>query len=186
MTTLAQAPRLLEKYRKEVLPTLKKEFSYTNNHAVPNVKKIVINMGIKEGTTDVKIIDQAQAELAQIAGQRPVITRAKKSISGFKVRAGQPVGLKVTLRRQRMYEFMDRLFNVVLPRVRDFRGLSENSFDGQGNYTFGLQEQGVFPEVVFDKINRPQGMDITFNTTAKTKEEARSLLVLLGMPFRKA
>jgi large subunit ribosomal protein L5 len=185
MTTAVQAPRLLEKYRKEVAPALKKEFGYTNEHAIPFVKKIVINMGVKEGTTDVKIIDQAAVELSQIAGQKPVITRAKKSIAGFKVRAGQPVGLKVTLRRQRMYEFMDRLFNVALPRVRDFRGLPENSFDGQGNYTFGLAEQGVFPEILFDKVNRQQGMDITFNTSAKTKEEARQLLLLLGMPFRK-
>jgi len=182
---IAVMPRLLEKYRNEVAPALRDKYKYSNVMEIPRVLKVVINMGVKEATQDIKVLDQASKELALITGQKPVVTRAKKSISNFKLRAGQPVGLKLTLRRHRMYEFLDRLFNVALPRVRDFRGLSTSSFDNFGNYSMGLAEQMIFPEIEYDNVTRVQGMDITFVTTAKTKEEAQELLTLLGMPFRK-
>jgi large subunit ribosomal protein L5 len=179
------APRLLEKYRSEIVPQLMKEFSLSNRMAAPFVEKVVVNMGVGEGMQDIKILEKAMDELSAIVGQRPVIRRAKKSISNFKVREGHPVGCKVTLRKSRMYEFMDRLFNVTMPRIRDFRGVPVNSFDKAGNYTLGLSEQAVFPELEVDKINRAQGMDITFvikNT--ENKEQSKALLRLLGMPFK--
>ncbi len=186
MTTEAPVkPRLLERYRQDILPVLMKEFAYKNVMQVPKVVKIVVNMGVKEGQEDIKILEQAAAELAQITGQKPVITRAKKSIAGFKLRENSPIGAKVTLRSVRMYEFMDRLFNIAMPRIRDFRGYSEKSFDDRGNFTLGIQEQIIFPEVEFDKIKKVQGMDITFVTTATNKKEGRKLLELLGLPFKK-
>ena len=183
-----QAPRpsrLLEAYRKLVVPTMMKEFNYKNALAVPRVEKIVINMGVKEGATDIKILEQLASELAQIAGQHPVITRARKSISAFKLREGAPIGLKVTLRKARMYEFMERLFNVAMPRIRDLRGFPQSSFDASGNYSLGLQEQIIFPEVDYNKMKKIQGMDITFVTTTRNKDHAKRLLELLGFPFRK-
>lgn len=186
MTTLQRPlPRLAQKYKEEVVPKLMAEFNYTNIMAVPRLQKVVINMGVKEGSQDIKILDQLAVELAQITGQKPLVTRAKKSISGFKLRKGAAIGLKVTLRRDRMYEFLDRLFNIAMPRIRDFRGFSERSFDGRGNYTLGLAEQIIFPEVSFDKIKKIQGMDITFVTTARRDEEAMKLLQYLGLPFRR-
>lgn len=178
-------PRLLERYRSEVVPELMKEFAYKNPMQAPKVQKIVINMGVKEGQEDIKILDQIAIELSRITGQKPVVTRAKKSISAFKLREGSPIGLKVTLRRARMYEFMDRLFNVAMPRIRDFRGFLDRSFDQHGNFSIGLTEQTIFPEVEYDKIKKTQGMDITFVTTAENKQEGKKLLELLGFPFRK-
>jgi len=178
-------PRLLELYRKEVLPALMKEFGYENPMQAPKLLKIVINMGVKEGQEDIKILDQIAIELSRITGQKPVITRAKKSISAFKLRQGSPIGLKVTLRRARMYEFMDRLFNIAMPRIRDFRGFSDRSFDQRGNYSIGLTEQTIFPEVEYDKMKKTQGMDITFVTTARDAKEGKRLLELLGFPFKK-
>lgn len=183
--TETYTPRLLKKYRDEVVPAMMKEFGYKNALAVPRLGKISINMGVKEGATDIKILDGVREDLAQISGQRPTVTRAHKSISEFKLREGSPIGLKVTLRGPRMYEFMDRLVNVAMPRIRDFRGLPATSFDEHGNLTIGLREQTIFPEVDFDKIKKTQGMDITFVTTAEKKEEARRLLEGLGFPFRK-
>jgi len=171
--TTAVAPRLYEKYKKELAPVLKEEFGYTHLLAIPRVDRIVVSMGVKEGASDIKILDQAAVELAAITGQKAKVCRAKKSISAFKLREGSPIGLKVTLRRARMYEFLDRLVNVV------------KSFDGQGNYSFGIEEQIIFPEVEYDKILKTQGMNITFVTTAKTEQEAKRLLELLGVPFRK-
>ena len=177
--------RILQRYQSEVLPALQKEFGYENVMAVPRVVKVVLNMGVGEGAQDIKVIEKAGQELALIAGQRPVMTRAKKSISNFKLREGQPVGLKVTLRRQRMYEFLDRLLNVAMPRIRDFRGVeSRRGFDGGGNYAFGLTEQLIFPEIEFDQVTRTQGMDVVVCTTAKTRDEAYELLKGLGMPFK--
>ena len=181
----AKPPRLLELYRTQIVPTLAKEFHYGNPLAVPKVEKVVINMGVKEGAQDIKILEHLAQELAAISGQKPVITRAKKSISAFKLRQGLPIGLKVTLRKARMYEFMDRLFNVAMPRIRDFRGVSASSFDSSGNYSFGIQEQIIFPEVEYDKMKKLQGMDITFVVTTLKKEESKRLLELLGFPFRK-
>lgn len=178
-------PRLLEQYRKETVPALMQEFKYKNPMQVPKLVKIVINMGIKEAKDDVKILDQLAVELGRISGQKPLTTLAKKSISAFKLREGLPVGLKVTLRRTRMWEFLDRLFSIAMPRIRDFQGYSDKSFDGQGNYTFGIQEQTVFPEVEFDKIKKTQGMDITIVTTATTNGEGKRLLESLGFPFKK-
>ncbi len=178
-------PRLLEKYRSEVIPVLLEEFSYKNLMQAPKLEKVVINMGVREGQEDIKILDQLAVELSRIVGQKPVVTRAKKSISAFKLRQGSPIGLKVTLRRGRMYEFLDRLFNVAMPRIRDFRGFLDKSFDQRGNYTLGLTEQTIFPEVEFDKMKKTQGMDITFVTTAKNRIEGKRLLELLGFPFRK-
>ncbi len=178
-------PRLLKKYREEIVPEMIKRFGYKSIMEVPRLEKIVINMGIGEAARDIKILEKAMEELAMITGQRPAIRRARKAISNFKIRKGMPVGCKVTLRRARMYEFFDRFVNVILPRLRDFRGVPNNSFDGRGSYNFGLAEQTIFPEIDLDKVSRVQGMDIAFVTTAKTDEEAKVLLQLLGMPFRK-
>ncbi|HOE68257.1 MAG TPA: 50S ribosomal protein L5 [Candidatus Omnitrophota bacterium] len=182
----AEAPRLLELYRKKAVPELIKEFGYANPMQAPKLVKIVINMGVKEGQEDIKILDQVALELSRIAGQKPVVTRAKKSISAFKLREGSPIGLKVTLRRARMYEFMDRLINIAMPRIRDFRGFSDRSFDQTGNYSIGLSEQTIFPEVEYDKMKKVQGMDITFVTTARDRKEGKRLLELLGFPFKKS
>ena len=178
------AARLKERYHSEVVPALMKRFGYRNVMQVPRLEKIVINMGVGDAVQNPKLLESAVEELAAIAGQRPAITRARKSISAFKVREGMPIGCKVTLRGERMYHFLDRLIHIALPRVRDFRGVNPNGFDGRGNYTLGLREQLVFPEVDYDRIERVRGMDITIVTTAKTDEEARELLRQLGMPFR--
>ncbi|MBU0547173.1 MAG: 50S ribosomal protein L5 [Candidatus Omnitrophica bacterium] len=178
-------PRLLERYRNEFVPKLMQDFKLKNKMAVPAVVKIVVNMGIGEGTQDVKILEKAADELGNITGQRPIIRRAKKAIANFKVRQGQPVGVKVTLRRVMMYEFMDRLLNISLPRIRDFRGVSQDSFDKGNNYTLGLSEQIIFPEIEYDRITRTQGMDITFVIkNAKNKDQAMALLKCFGMPFK--
>jgi large subunit ribosomal protein L5 len=175
--------RLRDKYRKEVVPELVRKFKYKNNLQVPRLEKIVINMGIGEATREPKLLEDAAGELALITGQRPALTRSKKSISNFKLRTGIAIGCRVTLRGNRMYEFLDRLVNVALPRIRDFRGLSPKSFDGSGNYALGLSEQVVFPELELDKIKRVQGMDIIMVTNSDSDEEARELLGLLGVPF---
>lgn len=175
--------RLKDKYLNEVLPGLQEQFKYTNVMAIPKLDKVVINIGLGEAVQNPKALDAALNDLTLIAGQKPVVTRAKKSIAGFKLREGMPVGVKVTLRGDRMYEFVDRLLNVALPRVRDFRGVSPKSFDGRGNYSLGLKEQLIFPEIEYDKIDKLRGMEIVFATTAKTDEEGRALLKLLGMPF---
>jgi large subunit ribosomal protein L5 len=179
-----ETPRLKDRFRKEVAPTLMKEFELKNPMAVPHLHKIVVNMGVGEATQNAKVLDPAVSELAQITGQKPVVTRAKKSIAAFKVRAGQPIGAMVTLRGDRMYEFFDRLVNVVLPRVRDFRGVSTKSFDGRGNYTLGLHDQLIFPEIDYAKVDKLKGMNVTIVTTAASDDQARSLLRHLGMPFR--
>lgn len=180
-------PRLLEKYRNEIIPKMMQIFNLKNKLAVPRLEKIMVNMGIGEGAQDIKIIEKAMEELAAITGQKPILRRAKKAIANFKIKQGHPIGCKVTLRRVMMYEFMDRLINVSLPRIRDFRGVSPESFDRQGNFTLGITEQSIFPEIDYDKISRSQGMDITFVIkNAKSKEEARELLRLFGMPFRVA
>ena len=176
--------RLEQRYKEEVVPKLQKQFGYSSSMAIPRVTKVVINMGVGEAIADAKLLDQAVAELATIAGQRPAITKARKSISNFKLREGMSIGCKVTLRGPRMYEFLDRLLTIALPRVRDFRGVSEKAFDGRGNYTLGIQEQIVFPEIVYDKIDKIRGMNITICTTAKTDEEGQALLAAMGMPFR--
>ena len=176
--------RLLERYRKEIVPAMQQKFSYKTPMQVPVIKKIVINMGVGEAIADVKILDKAREELAAITGQKPIVRRAKVAIANFKIREGLPIGCKVTLRRQMMYEFLDRLINVALPRIRDFRGVLANSFDSHGNYTFGLKEQSVFPEIDIDKIQRPQGMDVTIVINAKTNSQAYELLKLFGMPFQ--
>lgn len=181
----APAPRIYNVYLKEIVPSLKEEFKYANVMQVPRLQKIVVNMGVKEGQEDIKLLEQLAVELGQITGQKPSVRRAKKSISAFKLRENSPIGLKVTLRRARMYEFLERLFNVAMPRIRDFRGYSERSFDDNGNYTLGIHEQTVFPEVEFDKVKKVKGMDVTFVTTAKNKQEAKRLLELLGLPFAK-
>ena len=177
--------RLQEKYKNEVAPALMREFNYQNPMQVPRVEKVVVNIGVGEAIQNAKALDAASKDLSTITGQRPVITRAKKSIAAFKIRTGMPIGTTVTLRGQRMHEFLDKLFNVALPRVRDFNGVSPKAFDGRGNYTLGLREQLVFPEIEYDKIDKLRGMEITIVTTARTDEEARRLLELLGMPFRK-
>ncbi|ABQ47318.1 MAG: 50S ribosomal protein L5 [Thermotoga sp. 47_83] len=176
---------LKDQYEKEIVPALMKEFNYKNIHQVPKLVKIVINMGIGEGSRNYDLIERHANELAKITGQKPIVTRARKSISNFKIRKGMPIGLKVTLRGARMYNFLYKLINIVLPKVRDFRGLDPNSFDGRGNYSFGLSEQLVFPELSPDEVRRIQGMDITIVTTAKTDQEARRLLELFGMPFKR-
>jgi large subunit ribosomal protein L5 len=173
-----------EFYDKEVVPALQKHFNYTNILQVPRLEKIVINMGLGEAMQNIKIIDSAVEEIAAIAGQRPIITKAKRSIAQFKLRAGMPIGCMVTLRKERMYEFLNRLINVALPRVRDFRGFSPHAFDGRGNYALGIKEQIIFPEINYDKIDKIKGMNIVIMTTAKTDEEGRELLKFLGMPFR--
>jgi large subunit ribosomal protein L5 len=175
--------RLKEKYLKEVVPAMMQKFNYKNVNEIPKLEKVVINIGVGEATQNPKALDGAVEDLKVITGQKPVITRAKKSIAAFKLREGMAIGTKVTLRSTRMYEFVDKLFNVVLPRVRDFRGVSPKAFDGRGNYTLGLKEQLVFPEIDYDKIDKVRGMDIIFVTTAKTDEESRELLRYLGMPF---
>ena len=177
--------RLREYYEKKVVPLLMKEFGYKNSMQVPKLVKIVLNMGVGEATQNIKILDAAVEELALIAGQRPVIRRAKKSIAAFKLRAGMPIGCKVTLRRDRMYDFFDKLVNFALPRVRDFKGVSDRAFDGRGNYTLGIKEHIIFPEIDYDKIDKVKGMNITFVSTAKTDEEAKVLLEKLGLPFRR-
>ncbi|HEU5305244.1 MAG TPA: 50S ribosomal protein L5 [Gemmatimonadales bacterium] len=177
-------PRLRERFRTAVVPALMKERGYTNPFEVPRVEKIVINMGVGEGRENAKALDFATTDLLAITGQKPVVTRAKKSIANFKLRAGVPIGAKVTLRGARMYEFLDRLVNVALPRVRDFKGVPPKGFDGRGNYALGLREQLIFPEIVYDKVDKVRGMDINIVTTARTDEEARALLGQLGMPFR--
>lgn len=177
--------RLMEKYKNEITKKLMDDFQYENYHMVPKLEKIVINMGVKEAVQDIKVLDSLIEEIGLITGQKPVITRAKKAISNFKIREGYPVGLKVTLRKKRMYEFFDRLVNVAMPRIRDFRGVSDKSFDTQGNYSIGLTEQIIFPEVEYDKVKKIQGMDITFVTSGSNKEETKKLLEYMGMPFRK-
>jgi len=179
------AARLREHYRKEVMPALMKQFGYSNVMAVPRLSKIVINMGIGDAHTDIKILDNAVEELGTIAGQKPTVTRARKSIANFKLREGMPIGCVVTLRGERMYEFYDRLVSLALPRVRDFRGVPPKSFDGRGNYTLGVKDQLIFPETNYAKVTRVKGMNICIVTTAKTDEESRGLLAALGMPFRK-
>lgn len=179
------AARLKEYYLKEVVPALMKKFNYKSPMQVPKIEKIVINMGVGEAAQNAKALDGAVEDLTLISGQKPVITRAKKSIAGFKIREGMPLGVKVTLRGERMYHFFDKLVNLALPRVRDFRGVSPKSFDGRGNYNLGLKEQLIFPEISYDKVDKIRGMDVVIVTTANTDEEARELLELLGMPFRK-
>ena len=177
--------RLKEFYDKEVVEGMTKKFNYKNVMAVPKLSKIVINMGVGEAKDNAKVLDGAVKDLTIISGQKPIITKAKKSVAAFKLREGMPIGCKVTLRGERMYEFADRLINIALPRVRDFRGVKANSFDGRGNYTMGVKEQLIFPEIEYDKVDKIRGMDIVFVTTAKTDEEARELLRLFGMPFSK-
>ena len=179
-----ERPRLRSKFEKEVAPALLKELELTNAMAVPRLNKIVINMGMGEATQNSKILDPAVNELGQISGQKPIVTKAKKSIAAFKVREGQAIGTMVTLRGDRMYEFLDRLLNIVLPRVRDFRGVSTKSFDGRGNYTLGLHDQLIFPEISYEKVDKMKGMNVTIVTTAANDNQARSLLKHLGMPFR--
>jgi large subunit ribosomal protein L5 len=180
------AARLRERYKSEILPALMKEFSYTNPMAVPKIEKIVLNMGVgREAQNNPKVFDQAIMELSTIAGQKPVITKAKKSIAAFKLRTGMPVGVAVTLRGERMYEFLDRFINAVLPRERDFRGVNSRAFDGRGNYTVGIKDQLIFPEIDFNKVDRTRGMNISIVTTARTDEEGRALLRQFGMPFTK-
>jgi large subunit ribosomal protein L5 len=175
--------RLKDKYFKDVVPALQSKFKYKSSMQTPKLEKVVLNMGVGEVKENAKAMDAAAGDLAKIVGQKPVITKAKKSVAAFKVREGMNIGCKVTLRGDRMYEFVDKLLNVALPRVRDFRGVSANSFDGRGNYSMGLKEQLIFPEIEYDKVDKIRGMDITFVTTAKNDEEARELLKLLGMPF---
>src|SRR6201997_5417654 len=176
--------RLQEKYRSETVPALMKRFGWKNMMAVPKLKKITVNIRLGEASQNVKLLDTAAVELGQIAGQKPVITRAKKSIANFKIRKGMPIGCMVTLRGERMYEFLDRLSAIVFPRVRDFKGLPPNSFDGRGNYTIGLKDQLVFPEIDYTRVDKIKGMNITITTTARTDEEGRELLKLLGVPIR--
>ena len=177
--------RLQERYENEVVKSLMEKFNYSSKMQAPKIEKIVLNIGVGDAVSNSKLLDDAVNELTLITGQKPVVTRAKKSIAGFKLREGQAIGCKVTLRGERMYEFLDKLVNVSLPRVRDFRGVSNNSFDGRGNYTLGVKEQLIFPEIDFDKVNNLRGMDIVFVTTAKTDEEGHELLAQLGMPFHK-
>ncbi|MHB1414741.1 MAG: 50S ribosomal protein L5 [Chloroflexota bacterium] len=180
------APRLLEKYRGEVVPAMLQEFSYQNAMEVPSLTKVVVNIGMGEAIQNAKALDAAVADLTAISGQRPVITRSKRSIAAFKLRTGMPIGTMVTLRGVRMYDFLDKLMNVVLPRIRDFHGVSPKSFDGRGNYSLGLQEQIVFPEIEYDKVDKIRGLEVTVVTTARNDDEARRLLQLLGMPFQRS
>jgi large subunit ribosomal protein L5 len=177
--------RLKQQYSETVVPQLMQKYSYTNTMQVPKLDKVVINMGLGEAIQNVKVLESAQKELAAITGQKPVVTKARKSIANFKLRQGMPIGCKVTLRRERMYEFLDRMVNLALPRIRDFKGVSAKAFDGRGNYALGIREQIIFPEIDYDKIDKIKGMNIVIATTAKTDEEARSLLEMLGMPFEK-
>jgi len=178
------APRLFEQYENEVVAKLKEEFGYTNVHEVPSIVKTVLNIGLGEATQNPKLIERAVEELSLIAGQKPTVRRAKKSVSNFKLREGQPIGCAVTLRREKQWEFLDRLMTVALPRVRDFKGVSPRAFDGRGNYTLGLKEQIIFPEINYDNVERVTGLNVTLVTTANTDAEARALLTHLGMPFR--
>ncbi|MGD0886517.1 MAG: 50S ribosomal protein L5 [Thermodesulfovibrionales bacterium] len=178
-------PRLKEKYREDVVPALIKEFSYENVMQVPRIEKVVLNVGLGEAVQNIKLLDAAQKELSMITGQKAIATKAKKSIATFKLRQGMPIGCKVTLRGDRMYEFLDRLISVALPRIRDFKGVSGKAFDGKGNYTLGVKEQFIFPEIDYDKVEMVHGMDITVCTSALTDAESKALLRLLGMPFRK-
>ena len=182
---MAYVPTLKTQYREQIVPALMKEFGYTSVMQCPKLEKIVINMGVGEAKDNAKVLDGAVKDLTIIAGQKPVITRAKKSVAAFKLREGMPIGCKVTLRGDRMYEFADRLINIALPRVRDFRGVKANSFDGRGNYTMGIKEQLIFPEIEYDKVDKIRGMDICFVTTAQTDDEAREMLTLFGAPFAK-
>ena len=175
--------RLKEIYDTEVVDAMMKKFNYKNRMAVPQINKVVVNMGLGEAKENAKVIEAATGDMAIITGQKPIVTKAKKSVSAFKLREGMPIGCKVTLRGEKMYNFVDRLINVTIPRVRDFRGVSPEAFDGRGNYTLGLKEQLIFPEIQFDKVDKVRGMEIVFVTTAKTDEEARELLSLFGMPF---
>jgi large subunit ribosomal protein L5 len=177
--------RLKEKYNNEIIEALMEKFNYKSTMEIPKLEKVVLNMGLGDEKDNSKLLESAVEELATITGQKPIVTRAKKSVANFKVREGMPVGAKVTLRGEKMYEFIDRLINVALPRVRDFRGVNPNSFDGRGNYALGIKEQLIFPEIEYDKVDKIRGMDIVFVTTAKTDEEARELIRLLGMPFAK-
>ena len=177
--------RLVEKYQKTVIESLMKQFNYSSVMQCPKIEKVVINMGVGDAIANPRALDEAVAELTQLAGQKPVITKAKKSIANFKLREGMPIGCKVTLRGEHMYEFLDKLFNISLPRVRDFRGVSTTAFDGRGNYTLGVKEQIIFPEINFDKVSKVRGMDIVIVTTANTDEEAKALLAGMGMPFAK-
>lgn len=177
--------RLKSRFLNEITPALMQKFNYTSVMQVPKIEKVVINMGVGEAVSNSKILDVAVEELRIISGQKPVVTRAKKSIAGFKLRENMPIGVKVTLRGERMYHFLDKLFNISLPRVRDFRGVSTKAFDGRGNYTLGLKEQLIFPEIEYDKVDKVRGMDIVIVTTAKTDEESRELLTQMGMPFAK-
>lgn len=185
MSKQVALPRVAEKYKNEVVPVLKQEFKYENVMRIPRLQKVVVNIGVKEGQEDVKLLEQLAAELTVITGQKPSVRRSKKSIAGFKLREGSAVGLKVTLRRARMYEFIDRFFNVASPRIRDFRGFPDKAFDERGNYSLGINDQTIFPEVEFDKVKRTKGMNITFVTTAQNHKEAKRLLELLGLPFIK-
>ncbi len=184
MAEATPLPRLIDRYRSDVAPKLMKRFGYKNQMQLPRLKKIVVNVGLGEATANPKLIESTVQEVAAITGQKPVVTKARKSIANFKLRQGMAIGVMVTLRRERMWEFFDRLVSISLPRVRDFRGVSARAFDGSGNYTLGLKEQIVFPEVNFDKVDKVKGMNITIVTTAETNEEAKELLAQLGMPFR--
>jgi large subunit ribosomal protein L5 len=179
------APRLKDQYKSDIVPKMLKEFSYKNVMQVPALTKIMVHVTIGEATQNIKLLDAAEKELAMITGQKPLITKSKKAIAGFKLKKGVPLGCKVTLRGNRMYEFLDRLISLALPRIRDFKGLSTKSFDGRGNYSFGLKEQYIFPEIDYDKVETVHGLDITICTTAKTDEESKALLRYFGMPFRK-
>ncbi len=179
-----QIPSMLKRYREVAVPSLAKEFGFKNPNQVPRIEKVVLNMGLGEATQNAKIIDVAVAELAALSGQKPVVTRAKKSIATFKLREGVPIGAMVTLRKERMWEFLDRLINLALPRVRDFKGVSPRSFDGRGNYTLGIREQIVFPEIDYDKVDKSRGLNVSIATTAGSDEHGRALLTQLGMPFR--
>jgi large subunit ribosomal protein L5 len=178
------SPKLKTTYQEQIVPKLQEQFGFTNIHQVPKVVKITINRGLGEASTNTKALESSVAEIATITGQKPVITRAKKAIAGFKIRQGMPVGVMVTLRGERMYAFLDRFINLALPRIRDFRGISPNSFDGRGNYSVGIREQLIFPEIEYDKIDQIRGMDISIITTANNDEEGRALLKAMGMPFR--
>ena len=184
MAEVVTLPRLAERYKSDVVPKLMKRFGYKNQMQVPRLTKIVVNVGLGEATANPKLIESTLQEVAAISGQKPMVTRARKSIANFKLRKDMPIGVMVTLRRERMWEFLDRLVSIALPRVRDFRGVSSRAFDGAGNYTLGLKEQIVFPEVNFDKVDKAKGMNITVVTSAETNEEAKELLAHLGMPFR--
>jgi large subunit ribosomal protein L5 len=179
-------PRLKEKYRTEIVPAMLDQFGYKNVMQVPKVMKLTLNMGVGEGTHDAKAMEEASLQLGQITGQKPQVRRARKSVANFKLRTGMPVGLRVTLRGDRMYEMLDRLVSVALPRIRDFRGIGVESFDGHGNYNLGVKEQIIFPEIDYDKIDRIRGLDVSITTTAKTDDEGRALLTMMGMPFRES